>query len=329
MQSTFQEVSLEEIQIGNLLITHTSRGETPISPTEETLERITARDLIYAQNHVNIPRFISRKDKTIKKISPYQKEKKDPPRILLNRAIMIKESVIVMPASSPHSYLFVRNYPDHSFSPLQRPTVKKMRKILTTTSKAQDYFLKEREYTPYFLQAEIEQQKPLEERLMYFLNDPSPHIPLITNNESTDLAKWLFQDQLNTVKILLQKHNHHQLLFYGVEKNIRSSDLPFIRFLWMTPINDERDPPKNDIPIIGSYRFGCDYFYASQSPKLLQQARAQDLTASLKYQNPTLPSSHQPQQSLHEISQDQNSTPIPSHFPEGHFPHCIPKSLAR
>ncbi len=237
-----------EIEIGTLVITRASRGKTPISLLEaekmfQNSSPISARDLIYAQNHINSPRVISKRDRTKVAI----KLSKETP---LNHSIMIKETVIVTPYNN-YSYIFTRG----SF------LVEELQKILTTNTRERElYLLEEREYIK---KAEKEQQKPLEERALFILNNPASIIPLIINRESTDLAKWLFQDQLKSLHACLEKHQETQFLFYGVEQRDRDPHHSFVRFLWLSPTNDERDPPRKDRASIGSYRLGHDYFYTA------------------------------------------------------------------
>lgn len=249
MQSTHQEVNLYEVKIGNLTITRASKEKAPISPLvaceafkKENIELISARDLVYAQNHINNPRIIKREDGSTLSI-------KSPKEIVLNHTILIKETLIVTPYSCSYPYIFTRE--SLHFQNLNE-----------ANTQAKDYCLAG-ELKVHLEKAEKEQQKPLEERAMLILDTSALVIHLVKERKSTDLAKWLFQDQLEFLYACLEKHRTKEFLFYGVETRDRDQNIPFIRGLWLSPINDERDPPKKDIPSLGSYRLGYDHFYAS------------------------------------------------------------------
>jgi len=249
MQSTHQVVNLYEVRINNLTIIRVSKQKAPISPLEaheafkkENLELISARDVVYAQNHINNPKIIKKEDGSTLSI-------KSPKKIILNYTILIKETLIVTPHSYSYPYVFIRE----SFH---------FQNLNEMNAQAKDYYLTE-EWKAHLKRAEKEQQKPLEERAMLILYPSALIIPLIKGRESTDLAKWLFQDKLGFLHACLEKHRTREFFFYGVETQDRDQNLPSIRGLWLSPINDERDPPEKDRPSIGSYRLGNDHFYTS------------------------------------------------------------------
>ncbi len=217
------------------------KGEIPITldglfPLPENL--ISAQELFYIQNHINYPslRYF------IKPLSnnPSSKDRekhREKMKHLLAETIFVRETFLSIDGYA----LLLRSLPEI-------PTLLGNEHRITNPKS-------------YLQKALQDQEKPIQEREVYLIKNPS--CPKKLSLEPLDLLlNWLFLNQANNLITCAKKHEWKEALFYIPQ----SEQQPYIRGLWITPLNDHRDPPiKENTITIGAYRYGSEFLHCAAS----------------------------------------------------------------
>lgn len=214
------------------------KGETPLTreelfPLPENL--ISAQHLIYAQNHINYPLRCFIKSRVNISSSKHKPEHREKVKHLLTEMIMVRETLL----SVGKYTLLLRSLPEI-------PTLRSNEHHITNPEK-------------YLQKAFQDQEKPIQAREVYLTENPS--CPKKLSLEPLNpLLNWLFLNQADNLVACAKKNEWKEALFYipQIEQE------PYIRGLWITPLNDHRDPPSKESAItIGAYRYGSEFLHCT------------------------------------------------------------------
>ena len=224
-----------KIRIGQILINR--QKEENLTPLENLFplpkNLITAENLLYAQNHINYPSFIHILEQRSQTLYYSNKENHKP---LLSQTIFIKETFLSIPKHNP---LLLRTLPETPIFLNHEHHIENPIKFLE--------------------KAEQDFKRPIKEREIYII-EPNGIPTRLSINPFNPLLNWLFLDQSDNFIACAEKHGLKELLFYFPNEKAN----PFIRGLWITPLNDPRAPPiKEDKITLGAYRYGSEFLYCT------------------------------------------------------------------
>lgn len=227
-------------KVNNLHITRKGggeKGEKPLTldellPLAEHL--ISAQYLLYIQNHINYPSFRYFIKSELNNNFPEYKEKV---KYLLGEMIMVRETLLSI---GDYTLLF-RSLPE-------MPTLRNNEHYIQNPKN-------------HLQKALRDQEKPIQDREVYLIENSS--CPKKLSLEPLDpLLRWLFLNQADNLVGCAKKHGWKEVLFYIPQ----SKQEPYVRGLWITPLNDHRDPPAKERAItIGAYRYGSEFLYCATS----------------------------------------------------------------
>ncbi len=219
------------------------KGETPLTRDElfPLLENlISAQHLLYAQNHTNYPLLAPINLSSNNPPSKHRYEHKEKIKHLLAEMILVRETFL----SVGDYALLLRSLPEI-------PTLLGNEHRITNPEK-------------YLQKAFRDQEKPVQGREVYLIeNTGNPKRLSLDRSRPLDpLLNWLFLNQADNLVACAKKQGWKEVLFYVPRKEQQ----PYVRGLWITPLNDSRDPPAKENAItIGAYRYGAEFLYCAAS----------------------------------------------------------------